>query len=365
MPKKRIKNRSHPASGIPEGKERPVRKNKRVDLLPVTRLLLKHLTPALCKVVFKKHRTTERDRKWTLYAVSLFWAALIIRHVPSIEQGLAETRKGRGRDKLWPRVIATPGAFFKKAAGLRPDLFHALYQAFVESILPSAPQAYASWMRDLRKHFPEIHIVDGSRMESVRHLLRLLRNERAKVLGGCVTVFYDLFRGIPRQVLFYPDAAQAELPRALDALAWIAKGALILGDRLYASIQYFHLLAGLGLWGVFRYNRTINIRRIEVLARRHGRREFWEDVLVEAGGSNGRPVLRLRLIRYRGRGIRRDVLTNVLDRTKLSAEQILGLYGLRWSIVVSSQGRVCLAGESPVEVNGQNLVAGMAWQWAT
>lgn len=89
-----------PTSAIPEGKERPVRKDARVNLLPMLDLLLKHLTPALCQAVFKRHRKEERERKWTLYAVTLFWTAMIIRHPPAIEHGLAETRKGRGRDRL-------------------------------------------------------------------------------------------------------------------------------------------------------------------------------------------------------------------------------------------------------------------------
>jgi hypothetical protein len=60
-----------PTSAIPEGKERPVRKDARVNLLPMLDLLLNHLTPALCQAVFKRHRKTERERKWTLYAVTL------------------------------------------------------------------------------------------------------------------------------------------------------------------------------------------------------------------------------------------------------------------------------------------------------
>lgn len=55
-------------------------------------------------------------------------------------------------------------AFSKKAAGLRADLFLEVYNAFVESILPKAPQAYASWMAGLRKRFPNVLIVDGSRL---------------------------------------------------------------------------------------------------------------------------------------------------------------------------------------------------------
>jgi hypothetical protein len=320
-------------SGIPRGCEKPVRKDFRINLVDTIKLLLEHLTPALCKAIFKKHRGAERERKWTLYAVAMFWAAMIIRNPKGgMDAGWAQMRKGRSRDKLWPRVQASSRAFRNKLEALRPHLFQYVYEAFTAGILPQAPLAYASWMKDLMKCFPELHIVDGSRLDAVCRGIGILRDVRARVLGGCMTVFYDLFRGISRQVLFFPDAAAAELPRALSALDWIIKGALIMGDRLYASVQYFHLLNGLALFGLFRKNGRLKIKRVEVLSCYRGSRTFWEDVLVEVGCGAGWPKIRLRLIRYRDRGHRLDLLTNVLDPKMLSVQQMVRLYGLRWNI---------------------------------
>lgn len=318
-------------SSIPAGRERLIEKEHRVDLLSMIQLLLEHLTPALCQTVFEQRRTKERERKWTFYAVNLFWAAMIVRHPPSITSGLDQTRKGRGRDKLWPRVMAVPRAFFKKCEGLRWNLFKATYEAFTASILPKAPVTYASWMSGLRKHFPEIHIVDGSRLDAICHRLKILYDERSPVLPGCLTVFYDLFRGITRQIWFYPNAAEPELPRAQDALACIAKGALLMGDRLYASIQYFHWLTQQNLFGLFRLHGRLTIKRLKVLSRCNGR-GFMEDVLVEVGSGQKHPKVTLRLIRYRGQGHRLDLLTSVLDPGLLPAEEAISLYGLRWSI---------------------------------
>jgi len=321
-----------PPSAIPPGCEQPIRKAMRVDLLKVTRLLLDHLTPALCEAVFQRHRTTERTRTWTFYAVTLFWAAMIVRHPASIQFGLDETRKGRGRDALWPRVLATPRAFFKKAQGLRPHLFQATYEAFTRSLLPKARPAYASWLGRVRRHFPEVLIVDGSRLDAIGHRLKLLRLERAQVLPGCLTVFYDLFRGITRHVLFFPNAAEAELPRAQATLTDLSPGTLLLGDRLYASLQYFHQLAAHQLYGLVRRNGRLTLKRLQVFSRQQGSRSFVEDGLVEVGCGAGQPKLTLRLIRSRGQGRRVDVLTNVLEPTRLSPEEALALYRLRWSV---------------------------------
>jgi len=323
---------SAPTSAIPPGCERPIRKTMRVDLLKMTRLLLDHLTPALCEAVFQSHRTTERTRTWTFYAVNLFWAAMIVRHPRSLQQGLDQTRKGRGRDKLWPRVMASPRAFFQKARGLRPHLFEAVYAAFTRSILPKARPAYASWLSRLREHFPDILIVDGSRLDAIGHRLKLLRSERAQILPGCLTVFYDVFRGITRQVLFFPNAAEPELPRGQPALAWLPPGALVLGDRLYASLQYFHQLAARQLYGLCRRNGRLTLKRLQELSRQQDSRGILADGLVEVGCGVGQPKLTLRLIRYRAQGQRLDLLTNVLDPRRLSPEEALALYRLRWSI---------------------------------
>jgi hypothetical protein len=320
------------ASAIPPGLEKPPKRNARVDLLDVTQLLLGHLTPALCKAVFKRHRTVERERKWSLYALNRFWMAMIIRQPPSLESGVEETRKGRGRDKLWPRVTAGQTAFSEKSKGQHPRLFRALCEAFTESLLPQAPLTYASWMAGLRKHFPEIIIVDGSQLDEICKRLKILWPIRSPILPGCVTVFYDLFRGMTRKVMFYPNAVEPELSRSQDKLQWMPRGSLLLGDRLYASVRYFHLLVGLGLHGLFRRHGHLKVRRLQALSHRQGDRTLLEDVLVEVGCGGRQPKIVLRLIRYRSHGRSLDLLTDILDLKMLPAEQAVSLYGMRWSI---------------------------------
>lgn len=320
-------------TGIPEGSEVPASKSTRVDLLGMIELLLSHLTPALCETVFKRHRRTERERKWTFYAICLFWTAMIVRQPPSLRHGVDQTRKRKGQDQLWPQVRAGARAFFEKAEGQRPGLFMHLYRAFVKSILPHAPEAYASWMGSLREYFPEIHIVDGSALDPVARRLKIAHGERAAVLPGCVTAFYDLYRGFCRELLFFPDAHKAEIRRGQAALGWMAPGALIVGDCLYSCLQYFRKLNEANLFGLARRNPTLKIRRLKCLSRKQGSRSLLEDLLVEVGTS-GRvePKRVLRLIRYRNKGRSLDLLTSVLDPNKLSAEDAIKLYGLRWSV---------------------------------
>ena len=85
-------------------------------------------------------------------------------------------------------------------------------------VLPQATPGYAAPVHTLREHFPEVWIVDGSRLDAVAQRLKLLREVRARVLPGCVTAFYDLYRGITRHLAFNADAAAGELPRAIGGL---------------------------------------------------------------------------------------------------------------------------------------------------
>ena len=319
-------------SGVPTGQEKAAPGRSHVDLLGMVELVLSHLTPALCETVFKRYRRTERERKWTFYALCLFWTAVIVRRPTSLRQGVDQTRRRNGQDQLWPRVLARPRAFFEKAEGQRPGLFMHLYRAFVRSILPEAPEAYASWMSGLRRHFSEILIVDGSRLEAVAHRLKIVQGQRTALLPGCMTAFYDLYRGFCRELLFFPNAAQAELPRGQKALKWIAPGSLLVGDGLYSYPQQFRMLAEAGLFGLARSNPIFKIRRLQILSRRQAGRRLIEDLLVEVGTGHVEPKRRLRLIRHRDRGRSLDLLTSVLDSKMLPPEVALELYGLRWSI---------------------------------
>lgn len=326
---------SRPTSSIPEGWEQPAPKKTSIEILDVLELLFRHLTPTLCETVFQDVRHNERERKWSLEAIARFWMAMVVRHPPSLTHGIAQTRKaGRGGDPLWPRVQAEVNAFFEKCWALRPDFFRGLYEAFTQSLLRETPEAYARWMMGLREHFPEVVVVDGSQLDIVAKRLKLLWPVRSRLVPGSVTVFYDLFRGISRRVAFYPNAAEFELTRAQGELDWMSRGSLLLGDRLYSLPQYFHVLAGMGLHGLFRKNGRLKIKRLWVLSAARSGRRLLEDVRVEVGcGSHqAEAKLTLRLIRFRGPGRSLDLLTSVLEPEKLSAEQAVELYGLRWSI---------------------------------
>lgn len=301
-----------------------------VNLLETIKILHEHLTRSLCDRVFKRTRKKERQRRWTLQALIRFWTAVMIRAPRSLTQVLEEV--GRGGDKLFPMVEATPEAFFKRCKRLRWAFFAGVYRAFLQRVLPDAPTSFASPVAFLRERFSEVWAIDGSRLDAVAHRLKILRKIRAVVLPGCVIVLYDLFRGITREILFSGDAAKAEMKRAFEIVTVVPKGALLLGDRLYCGVTFFAHLTSRGIYGVFRRNKRLLIRKIKRLRKVRLKDGILEDILVEVGCGATMPKQTLRWIRLRRPGITRDLLTNVLDPKRLSAEEALSLYPWRWSI---------------------------------
>lgn len=304
-------------------------KQVQVDLTETIQTLHKYITKSLCRQLFQRVRTKERQRLWSLYVLVWFWIRVILHAPKSLTQALEESAAGRAG---WPKVQATAEAFFQRARDLPPQFFAALYEDFLRQVVAEAETNYGSEIAELRRSFPELWILDGSRLDAIAHRLKILRDVRAVVLPGCLEVAYDLWRGIPRMVQFCGDAAKAEMTRVLEILPQIPAGTLILGDRLHANAKLFAVLGEQKKWGVFRRNRRLSLRKRERLSKEWIDGGKLEDWLVEVGSGQTAPQQRLRYICYTRHGVRYELLTNVLDTQRLSALQAINLYPERWTV---------------------------------
>lgn len=303
-----------------------------VDLTGTLELLRGLVTQTLCQRVFRKVRTTERERDWSLFALVQFWLAVVLRAPESLRHALAEAREGR------EPLVDFPGtsdeAFFQRSRDLRWEFFAEVFDRFLAAVLPHAEPRYTSTLGGLRERFAEVLVVDGSRLAAIARKLKILWNERAVVLPGCLLAAYDLFRGIPRLLDFCADAAKSELHRAIEALRDFPRGTLLLGDRLYGCGAFFQELHQRRLWGLFRRDKRWGLRRVgrKPLRKKRLKAGLLVEWLVEAGCGATAPVQRLRLIRRKqGRQVR-ELLTNVLDPDRLTAEEAMMLYPKRWSV---------------------------------
>lgn len=304
----------------------------RVDVTRTLELLKGHATEALCGAAFKTIRTTERERQWSLMALVQFWTAVILRAPPSLSHALSEMREGR--ESLVPRIQATDESFFERCRDLSWKFFREVFCRLLEGLVGLAKPRFCAPLAPLRERFTDVMLIDGSRVAAIAHKLKILWDVRAVVLPGCVLAVYDLFRGIPRILEFTVDAAVGELTRAKEVLARIKPDTLIVGDRLYAMGAFFEELRPRRLWGLFRRNRHMGLRR---LGRKPLRKKRWKggllsEWLVDAGSGISAPVQRLRLIHWKSGRTVHELLTNVLDSERLTAEEAMDLYPWRWRI---------------------------------
>lgn len=299
---------------------------REISLHDVVEVIHGHLTESLCETVFEKNRTDERRRKWTLEMLAKFWISVILRAPASLTEALEACERG---EMAGTRIEATPEAFFQRCRDLPPKFFTNLYQRFLERALPSAPLAFACPAADLRTRFSEVWIIDGSRLDRIARRLKILRKVQEVVLPGCMTVCYDLFRGVARVCRVSTDAAEAEIHRAEEILDEIPRGTLLVGDRLYAGcIRFMAALRPRGIDFVFRRNQLVHLRKFGPTPGRRKGRGQPKDTLVQIGGENGLPEMKLRRIRLGSF----EILTSVLDPKKLDALEAFLLYRHRWSI---------------------------------
>jgi hypothetical protein len=272
----------------------------------------------------------ERERAWTLRALVEFWTEVVLRAPASLTEALEESAEEGG--VAWPQVEATPEAFFQRCQALTWRMFAGVFEGFVASVRAEAPPVYAGELAALRERFAGVWVIDGSKLDAIRHRLKLTWRTRRVILPGALWVAYDLFRGILQRVDFTADAAEGESGRATRGLEGIPAGTLLVGDRLYAGPAFWEALGARGLWGVVRRNRQVKLVTKGRLS--GGRLADGEvtDVLVEAGSEATAPRVRLRLIRVRQGRQTFAVVTNVLDPALLSAADVLALYARRWTV---------------------------------
>lgn len=185
------------------------------------------------RAAFGRVRKTKRQRQWTLEVLVQFWTAVILRAPKALTQALADSLEGR--DPWFPRIEATPEAFFQRCRDLRPAFFAEVFRRFTARLMCTVAPRYAAEMAPVRERFAALVVLDGSRLAAIAHRLKLLWADRAVVLPGCLLGVYDLGRGLCRALHFDPDAAASEFTRARAVLAELPRDTLVLGDRLYGT----------------------------------------------------------------------------------------------------------------------------------
>lgn len=303
---------------------------ERINLLHLVDLLQGQVTPEVCRATFGTVRTTERQRAWTLEALVRFWTAVVLRAPGALTQALQDALDDR--DPLFPRVVASPEAFFQRCRDLRPAFFAEVFARVTARLLRLRPPRYAAGLAPVQARFAAVVVLDGSRLAAIAHRLKLLWPDRRVVLPGALVAVYDLGRGLCRTLLFSADAFISELVQAHPAVAGLAADTLVVGDRAYGHPVFFAQLHQQRCWGVIRRHQAVKLQRVVCLGRARGADGELTDWQVRAGTGRSVPPQRLRWIRWRHGRTCHEVLTNVLAPERLAAQEAIALYTARWSV---------------------------------
>lgn len=302
----------------------------RIDLLQLIDVLHAHVTPEVCRATFGAVRTTERQRLWTLEALVRFWTAVVVRAPVALTQALQDALDQR--DVLFPRVVASPEAFFQRCRDLRPAFFAEVFTRVTARLLRLRPPRYAPALAAVQARFAAVVVVDGSGLAAIAHRLKMLWPDRRVVLPGAVLAVYDLGRGLCCRLRFSADAFVSELRQAQAVVAALAADTLVVGDRAFGHPMFFAHLQRHGCWGVIRRNRVVKLQRVACLGHARGADGELTDWQVRAGTGRAVPPQPLRWIRWRHGRTCHEVLTNVLAPERLSAAEAIALYTARWSV---------------------------------
>jgi hypothetical protein len=290
-----------------------------------------HLSEATCDEVFEATRDQERQRKWTLSTLMRVWVGLL--QNPMLSQTEAVEACSGGEHPLFPKVEASPESFFMRIASLSPSFFRNLFLRFTWAIQAELSSNFESDLSVDAKLFPEIYVVDGSRLAKVGRVLKVARNTTKAIIPGSMEALYDLRRGCLRDLWFDPDGARSEIAMFDQVLESVSEGALILSDRYYPKPVIWKKMSDRKLWMVSRYNATVGKRKIRVLKKVRNSKVAIDDWIVEMGGSQRKEeAVTLRWVHVRNGDFDLVLITNVLDPKLLSVEQLMELYACRWSV---------------------------------
>ena len=308
----------------------PAKPEVRVDLIAVLEVLDTHLTSALCDAAWGAVRIAERQRKWTLELMLRFWAAVTLFAPPSLRHALAWAAGMPGSG--FPAPEATPEAFFARCQDLRWEFFEAAFVRFLASATQGLPARFAPEVHGLLGHFPALLAIDGSGLDPVARRLKVLRADRRVPMPGALLAIHDICKGVPAWLSFDPDVRTAEFNRATAALGALERGSLLVADRLYGVPKFFAAMAEHGLFGLCRRFGAVRLDQLQLKGTFTTDQGVLEDFDVLAGTTQ-RKQQALRLLRLtKGGKVVLELFTNVLDRSKLGAQDALALYRARWTI---------------------------------
>ncbi len=258
------------------------------------------------------------------------WAGLLVVVLQGGGSQLAIWRLLTAR-RLWdyPRFAVSDQAIYKRMAAAGTSGLERLFAQISEllrvRLAPFVRQDLVPWAQ-------EVVALDETTLDPVARKLPALRDVPAgdaRLLPGKLAALYDIRRQHWRRVQYIADPHENEKVAAAAMLADLPGGSLLLADLGYFAFAWFDALTDAGYWWLsrLRAKTSYEVRHV-----------FYQDAnildaVIWLGAYRAdKAAHAVRLLTVRLGDQRYSYITNVLDPTRLTALDMVRLYGRRWDI---------------------------------
>jgi DDE family transposase len=256
---------------------------------------------------------------------------ILWRQVPSVHE---LTRMLAREDLLWcqavkvsqqalsQRLLSFPAVLFE---GVLKELLPQLHQRWQERQRRPLPESVAY----ARQYFEQIWVADGSTLEALFRKLKVLADVPVGQLAGKIGTVVDLLTRLPVEIWFREQAKAHDSSFMSELLALAKAKTLLIVDRGFYDFEFFAALMQQQVAFITRPKSNAFWIGHQLLS---STQTVKDQIIFLGTGSQGQPVLKLRLIEVRFGRVWYQYLTSVLDPTLLPPVVVADLYRRRWRI---------------------------------
>ncbi len=268
-----------------------------------------------------------RERVLTLPVMCAIVLSLVYRQIG----GLSEVLRLLEQDGLlWVEAKrVTKQALSERLRTLPAALFVQMWEQVLMRLPVSAnsalvPQAWGQ----VQASFTTVAMADGSVLEALAKKLERLRNQKFP-LGGKMMALVDAWSLRPLGIWYTPDEHANDKTWSQQLLERLPVDGLLVFDLGFFSFVWFDTFTETQKWFVTRLRQKSAYKVTRVLSQGN----FYRDELIELGQYRSNPCTHpLRLVSVLWGKTWYTYLTNVLEPTRLSPQQVCDLYRRRWQI---------------------------------
>jgi hypothetical protein len=256
---------------------------------------------------------------------------MLWRQVPSVHE---LTRMLAREDLLWGQAVKVS----QQALSQRFLSFPAvLFERVLKALLPQLDQQWhqrqgrplPESIRYARQHFEQIWVADGSTLEALFRKLKVLEDVPVGQLAGKIGTVVDLLTRLPVEIWFREQPQAHESSFMPELLALVKAKTLLVLDRGFYDFKFFAALIEQQVDFITRPKSNAFWIGHQLLSKTG---TIKDQIIFLGTGTQGQPVLKLRLIEVRFGQVWYQYLTSVLDPTVLPPAVVADLYRRRWRI---------------------------------